>query len=91
MSWYKLTLTQDQEDLCMDLSTDFHKAFVSRGKPAGIALYRNAFTPGNAVDIFFRPDCAKDSEFKYLIDNYGAVPCEEPEFEKVQILVGPGM
>ena len=78
MSWYKVTISYEQQGKIQD---EFAKLFFGLRGPKEMALFSGGLSQSATLNIYFTPACASQPVMKGLMDNWGAVPCEEPTRE----------
>jgi hypothetical protein len=90
MSWFKVYLTYKQAvaNEHIKLQKDFHKLYLEKQAPEGMALFSGRYEWDNQVffPFFFSPASTQFS--KMLISLYSGVPCEQPKKEYLKLLVG---
>jgi len=93
MSWYEVTISAHQSDFYQHgrLQDTFTEIFIQLGRPKDMALFDGGWSRSDTFNIYFTPACASHPVMKCLMDNWGAVLCEEPTREtevELGLLVG---
>lgn len=83
MSWYKATVSAHQRDFYERLKIwdKAEQIFIMLGCPEDVGLFAGGWSHSDAFNIYFTPACASHPAMKALIDEYGAVVCDEPTRE----------
>ena len=90
MSWFKVSLTNDQVAAgeLIKLKEDFMKLYIANNTPEGMALFSGKRERDNQLiyPVYFTPVSLQFAQ--KLVSSYSGVPCEQPKKEGMSLLVG---